>query len=622
MMEIEEPEHSYKEYPGPILLLAGPGTGKTWQLAHRVKYLLEERGAAPSEMTVITFTNEAARNMRDRLDEQDVAIPAQAMPEYICTMHSLGNSIIGENTSLFGLPADYSVLDEKGQREVLLKDAASIAGFDRSAWKLADALRSKGSCAPDLLKDARRIESNYIRLLRKCGRVDYEDQLFLAIEALKTESATLSRWRERTRYLLVDEYQDINAAQCEFIRLLAQGNPDGLFAVGDDDQSIYSFRGGDPRFIKDFEAHLGVECKIGRLSRSWRCPENILVGARGVISAFYSDSVPKPPPCFEEKMKGKSRIVFFDTPSFTREAGIIAGIAKDKVALGSVTILIPHGKYLPPIKEGLQAKGIEFTYKDNIDFTGIASIAMLADWVDDPGDSLVLRDLVERIILNHDELTKLVDWVEGKVTAKRNAASVLLSRLWAEVSEHKSLYDILRQQAQERAARPFIVELYTCLEQAKRALLEKGGSRAALPEFLRMAGVLVAPGKNPNGLVSAIREWVAEKRASKKAKSARPVRIYNLPSSKGLQADVVMVTGLSEGLFPEDGDDLAEKSRLLYVAMTRAKEELYLFSARTRPASITFKDNSYQLSPSRFISAIPKERIEVRRIYPSKRRTS
>jgi len=619
VIEIRDPALAFEEFPGPILLLAGPGTGKTWQLAMRVRYLVNERGAEPDEMAIITFTNQAARNMRERLAEDEMPMPAESVPSVICTMHSLGNAIVGARCEMFGLPKDYHVVHEDGPRRVLLEDAATLAGCDRDSWGSADECRRKGSCHPDDEAVACRICNEYQALLRKCGAVDYDDQILLACEALKADPSLLAEWQGKARYLLVDEYQDINEAQGELIHLLSAAHPDGLFAVGDDDQSIYSFRGGNPKYIRDFGEDFGDQHRVGRLSKSWRCPEHILLGARAVVAAHYPDSVPKPEPTFSSRIKENNKITFYDVPSDRWEANIVAGIAEERIKSGSVAVIIPNSKYLPPIQQSLRKRRLDFTYKNDIDPRGIVRFAIVADWAEDPDGNATLRYLLDLIIKNHDSLTKLADPKDGGIKAKRVAASEMMASLWVDVSAKTSLYAALCSRAAADTD-GFLGRLRASLEDARRLLLDGGTKRASLPSFLMACGLLVAPGKNASGIVEAVREWREERLSGRRSSSYPPVKIYNMPSSKGLEADVVLVVGLSKDLFPRPDADVPETSRLMYVAMTRAKRELHLFSARRRPASITFHDASYQLQKSPFIDAIPADRIEIKPIYPSKRK--
>jgi len=534
-------------------------------------------------------------------------------------MHSLGNTILGSKHEKFELAEEYSVINDDATRKTLLQDAATIAGLSRDSGSYAEICRRMGSCLPDYETDKCVICREYEKLLRKCNSVDYDDQILLACRVLRENEDLLAEWQKRTRYLLVDEYQDINEAQCELIQLLSADHRAGLFSVGDDDQSIYSFRGGNPRYIKDFENHFGDQAKIGRLSISWRCPEHILQGARAVISKYYPESVHKPDPTFRDTISENNKIVFFDVPSDRAEASIIAQIAEKKIKSGSVTIIIPHGKYLPVIKQALKRRRLDFTYKSNIDPAGLIRIAVLADWVENPDDSAAFRYLLDLIIHNFDTLTKKMEAADKKISTKRIAASELVAGMWEDVNDATSMYAVLCNRITANEENDFLCQLHKSLEAVKQLFLNEKTKRDGLPPFLEACGSLVAPGKNAKGIVDAVREWREEQLSSRIGSSFAPVKIFNMPSSKGLEGDVVLVVGLSKDLFPRQDADAEEVSRLFYVAMTRAKKELYLFNARTRPASITFKQASYQLQKSPFIDVIPKDRIEMKWIKPKKK---
>lgn len=191
MGDIGNPAEAFREFPGPVLLLAGPGTGKTFQLVRRVKYLVEEKGAAPDQMTVITFTTEAARNMREALADPKVGLPGEAFPKIISTMHSLANTIVGAAASDLGLPEEYRIVTESDPKSVLMSDAAFISTGDRGRGQDTEECRVKGRCREDAAAEKCRICLTYQSLLRKCGAIDYDDQVFLACKALR-ESASLA----------------------------------------------------------------------------------------------------------------------------------------------------------------------------------------------------------------------------------------------------------------------------------------------------------------------------------------------------------------------------------------------------------------------------------------------
>jgi len=622
MEEIKNPlDNAYRTFPGPIILLAGPGTGKTYQLARRIKYLVEELKAQPNEISVITFTNEAARNMRDKLsDENDeVRIEREKYPEIISTMHSLGNMIIGSNPKKFGLKKNYGVLNEKELIRVFLQDAATLAGYEREKWKLVKTCRREGNCQEDEEKDECKICKEYRNILRKCSLVDHDDQILLACKAINLDERLRNEWKKRTRYLLVDEYQDINQAQCEFIQLLTEGQEDGLFVVGDDDQSIYSFRGGNPKYIREFEKYFGIESKIGRLSKSFRCPQHILQGARGMVKAFYKDSAYKPVPSFDKRIKVNDLINFYDVPSDEYEAWIIADIAKASSKTEKVIIIIPNRNYLPPIKKALTKAGLEYQCKTKLDDEGLVRFSILADWLEDSESNHKLRYLMDLIINNFDKLTQKLETKKSGITHKRIAASEMIANLWREVKRGKSFYQVLYSEAQKNDSAPFLVKLVGTLRSILRLMDEKGSSRHGIVAFLGKSGLLIAPGKTPKGIITEVREWKNEIVGSNRASSYKPVEIYSIQSSKGLEGDVIFVVGLSEEIFPDPKNDTEEQSRLLFVAMTRAVKELHLFSARTRSSKITYKEASYQLKRSRFIDKIPEEHIKVKPIYLKKK---
>lgn len=325
MIEIEDPLNAYSVYPGPILLLAGPGTGKTYQIEKRILFLFSELNADPDEISVITFTTAAAMSMRTRLANKSKEAGVDKCPSIINTMHSLGNSIIGEFPDFFGLPIDYSVLANQEFKTVLMSDAARIVGLETGICKAVENCRTKGNCKEDG-SDICDVCRAYRTILRSSGYVDYDDLIFLACKLLAEQKEFATDFRKKTRYLLIDEYQDINEAQCDFIRLLSKDQEDGVFAVGDDDQSIYSFRGGDPKYIKNFESYFNQNPRIGRLSVSWRCPEHIALGARTVVENYYSDRAEKPPLTISDDISINEKIVVHNLPSEIYESNTVAKI--------------------------------------------------------------------------------------------------------------------------------------------------------------------------------------------------------------------------------------------------------------------------------------------------------
>ena len=232
MADTTEPQ--VHQLDGPALLLAAPGTGKTYQLARRIKYLVEERKFDPGTITVITFTAAAAANMRARLSDHrkpELCVSRELQPGLICTMHSLGYRVIRENIAMLDLAAVPTVVHANRTRLILMGDAAQLAGYRREDAKETRSCRQFGRCRPDDSQKCK-ICAAYGSILRSCGAIDYDDQILLSCRILRNNPEVAQSFRARSRHLLVDEYQDINAGQFELIKALSQGQDSGLFVVG------------------------------------------------------------------------------------------------------------------------------------------------------------------------------------------------------------------------------------------------------------------------------------------------------------------------------------------------------------------------------------------------------
>jgi ATP-dependent DNA helicase Rep len=228
-------ENAYRTYPGPVLLLAGPGTVKTHQLALRIKYLVIDRVVSPDQITVITFTKEAAKNMREKLSDPKASLPREKHPSSIQTMHSLGHEIILSQADKIGLKKPIPLISDK-LRKLVLEDASTLADFERSHAELAEECRGKGNCEENMQLDKCKICAEYKNILKKCCTLDYDEQIMLACQLLRDNPDIRQFWQQKIHHLLVDEYQDINQSQFELIQLIAEPQTQGLFVVGDDDQ--------------------------------------------------------------------------------------------------------------------------------------------------------------------------------------------------------------------------------------------------------------------------------------------------------------------------------------------------------------------------------------------------
>jgi superfamily I DNA/RNA helicase len=599
---------------GPVLVLAGPGTGKTTNLAKRIKYLVEDRQTDPNEVTVITFTRAAAQNMRAKIsnsEKKDFFVPPELQPAHICTMHSLGNSIIEEEASEIGVPPPSGLLTDDDMREVLLADAAQISGFRRSDAQETDLCRRLGNCQETECMRCR-ICASYKKILKACGYIDYDDQILLACKYLRENPNLLARYQGYAKNLLVDEYQDINAAQFEMIKILSGNQLGGLFIVGDDDQSIYSWRGGTPEYIRNPQRYFGKEIKVMFLSHSFRCHRHVLEGALGVIKRFDKNRCEKE--AFEYEHPEGPMIEIHETASGQSEAVHVRAVTDKAVRRGkSVLLLVPTHRHIFSFAEHLRFARIGFVAQEMIPGDGLPVFQRIGAWLQNTDDSFALRLCIE------DMISGTYFGVPSNRVRKpprkdeREKAFAAISALWQGVIDGKgSLWGIIESEHGNNTLLKSICETCEGL---------KASYSGNLGEFLQMTINRFEPWKNTQSFIDEATSWVGRYEAGSDQFVEDPVRIMTLQKAKGLEADIVCVVGLEEGTIPREGlndEELAEQSRLFYVSMTRAKEELHLFSARTRSGEISFqqihgKGGSHMLTPSRFITAIPDDFSKITR---------
>jgi DNA helicase-2/ATP-dependent DNA helicase PcrA len=595
----ETPVHQIS--PGPALLLAGPGTGKTHSLALRVKWLVEECKVNPDEITVITFTGEAALNMRHRLSDEeklDVYMPRENQPSQISTMHSLGLKIITSNYSVVGLREGFKLVDSDSLRRTLFEDAAQLCRLPRIRGSDAALLKAQGTLPPsdhELFKTL----TTYNSILRALNAIDYNDQILLASDLLVTSQPLLTEYQNRAKHLLVDEYQDINNAQFNFIKLLAGKNAEGLFAVGDDDQSIYSFRGASPQFVRDFGKHFGKSAKTKQVALCRRCPPPVLKGALSLVAAANPDRLKKVDPEFTKKLENP--IILLSSPSQEREAYYIARECSRVTPSHDVLILVPNMTFAPPIISALRQQRVAYDCRSTLTEDGFVSLDVLGQWLTDPEDSFALRQGLQYLIMNArfgvpSKRVKKTEKLQLRETRLGEIAS-----LWSPVVKSKcSLYESLNSAAKKS---PFLKELGDALD---TLLKSYANSAEGFVEVLRNTYL---PWRKPSDMFGEISSWIDEVRGRGGA-GATTVRILSMRLAKGLEADYVFVVGLEKDVFPRPkltNAQLQEASRLLFVSMTRAKMELCLCQSRTRSASATYLPDSFALKPSPFLEVLAPE---------------
>jgi len=404
----------------------------------------KEQMVCPDHITVISFTNEAATNMRKRIStkgDDRIYVEQELQPSVICTMHKLSHRIIKDNYTKVGLENGFKVLSSDNLRAVLASDCAQLVGAKRKDAKETLVCRQKGKCdRKDSLKC--RICDEYKSLLRKFNYIDHDDQLFLACELLKENGSVLEAEQQKIEHLLVDEYQDINYSQWELIKLLSGGNPDNLFVVGDDYQSIYGFRGGDPKYIRSFANDYAPAGIVRNLTKNWRSPPNIFKGAFCMVQKYnggYPDLLEEI--TFTEKSNARIKLCTFRHHNL--EANFIARTINEIGPSYDTLILVPRATYAAPIRRELRKKFIKFSCEFDIEDTDLYLIYLLLRWLKDPSDNFNFRMLIEEII--NKGITDIPAYKAefvGKTESKAERGNALqrISDFWREIGERKTLY--------------------------------------------------------------------------------------------------------------------------------------------------------------------------------------
>ena len=590
----------------PTLVLAGPGAGKTHLLGDRVKRLLDS-GVKHSEITVLTFGTDAARNIRDKLldPHSPFAIKPDQLPR-ASTLHALGNEIVNSCPSVVHLrKANLRVQPDEAVAKTLFRDAALLAGLAADDAAAARKCKARGECKPDASTNGCRVCQAYWHVMSKCNCIDYDDQVLFAIRVFQEDKTLLEKYQQECRHLLVDEYQDINAAQFTLIDLLSRQSPDGLFVVGDDAQSIYGFRGATPDYILGFESTHG-RAWSAPLACSRRCPESILRPAQVVLAKYYPHwSGPQEveylaPPGDEPEV--------WQVPSEDAEARCVARIARRAVDdHRTVLVLAPKKAFFSRLSRALGRHGVphdcQVDLLPNATSDRLSVVWKLMEWVQDPDDNFLARTAIECII-NCGE-TKVPGAAKGsrirpETIATRNRVEAEVACLWNDVSNSCSLMGAL-----EKAPSPS--KELTAGRDSLRAIRasyadSEGEMKGEFAKRLALAcGGWVEPQKLARDLLSMKQEILGGQ-----PPGFSSVQLMTLRKAKGLEADVVVMVGLEDDIVPGSSPDVdvEEQARLFYVGMSRAKRALYLIHSFKRPRDVSFGKDVMKKQRSRFLEAM------------------
>ncbi len=615
---------------GPVLVLAGAGTGKTAALTARLAHLVATRLAYPSEILSVTFTNKAAREMRERVGRM-IGPAVEGMP-WLGTFHSIGAKMLRRHAELVGLQSNFTILDTDDQLRVM-KQLIQAADIDEKRWTaralaaLIDKWKNKGLNPSEIDAGESEAFANgkgaalyraYQDRLRTLNACDFGDLLLHMLTLLKTDREVLETYQERFRYILVDEYQDTNSSQYLWLRLLAQKRKN-ICCVGDDDQSIYSWRGAEVanilRFERDFPG-----AKIIRLEQNYRSTPQILAAASGVI-AQNGGRLGKT--LWTEADAGeKVRVIgVWDGPEEARRVGDeIEALGRQGVRADQVAILVRASFQTREFEDRFIQIGLPYRIVGGFRFYERAEVRDALAYlrlVNQPADDLAF----ERIV--NVPKRGLGDKAIEKIHRVARAEGVPLSLAAAGIVGT----DELTGQARKSLGR-FIGDLARWRDMAQtlphaelaRQILDESGYTAALQaeRTTEASGRL----ENLQELVRAMEEYetlgdflehvslVMDNDAqSEEAK----VTIMTIHAAKGLEFDTVFLAGWEDGVFPsqralDEGGlaSLEEERRLAYVAITRARRRCIILHAANRRVYGQWTSSI----PSRFVGELPRETVD------------
>ena len=605
---------------GPMLVLAGAGSGKTKVLTNRIATLIEE-GVYPSNILAITFTNKAAKEMKNRVRK---LIGPDANYIQISTFHSLGLKLIKENYEVLGYDKNFIILDSDDTLTIVKKIMKDLNMNPK--YYNARELRNKISSAknelitPDKFKKIEFDEKvitlykKYCEKLKQGNSVDFDDLLLLPIKLFEQNTTILENYQERYKYILIDEYQDTNEAQYKFSKMLS-AKYRNIFVVGDNDQAIYAFRGANYKNILNFEKDY-PDCQTILLEENYRSTKNILNAANSVIK---HNRLRKDKNLWSNNEEG-NKIKYIKTDDEKAEGDYIVKqikeLTKDNVSYDDIAILYRTNAQSRTVEEAMLKANIPYRVVGSFYFYNRKEIKDLLCYL--------------RLINNpHDDisLTRVIN------VPKRGIGNVTISNITAKSEENEtSMFDAITS-GKELLFKNLILELQEIcknlsLTEMVEVILDKSGLREELEkektleneirlENLEEFKSITLSYENEFGEISLmdfLNEISLVSDVTEHADNTNKVSLMTVHSVKGLEYEYVFLVGIEEGIFPHynslnegTNEAIEEERRLMYVAITRAKKDLWIINAKRRLLYGQTQANP----PSRFIEEIDEKYLDI-----------
>ena len=617
-----------RQTDGPVLIFAGAGSGKTRVLTHRVAYLLSEKDVFPDRILAVTFTNKAASEMKTRLERM---VGDQARDLWVGTFHSICVRMLRRDGTKIGIAKNFAIMDETDQRSIV-RDVLQDLDFDERQISPGAALDEISKAKNALLSPSEyetratsffgerlaKVYHEYDRRLRESNGLDFDDLIAQAIRLLETQDDVRTRYQNKFRYILVDEYQDVNYAQYRLCAILA-GEHKNLTVVGDDDQSIYSWRGSDYKNILRFETDF-PGAKVFKLEENYRSPQSILSVANELVENNKSRASKR----LFTKRDGGETVTVYGAETERAEARYVIEKIKEHVRSGSAyrdfLVLYRTNAQSRVFEEGFLSEGIPYRVVGGVGFyarTEIKDMMAYLRYIVNPSDAVAFRRIVNvpRRSIGQQTIASLVTAAAtaGVSVGQTIFDKELLKRAVPKKQRELERFAELIEDLRSRVAGLSISELLVAVME------ESGYIRELQAEDTPDARVRL---ENLQELLGVAREFESQENAGNlddflsnialisDLDTLDPetsfVTLMTMHAAKGLEFPIVFMTGLEDGVFPHsraqtDMTELEEERRLAYVGVTRAVDRLYFSYALRR----TLFGNTFAHPKSRFLDEMP-----------------
>ena len=645
----EQQQEAVQTTEGPLLILAGAGSGKTRVLTHRTAYLIDEMGVNPYNIMAITFTNKAAGEMRERIDAM-VGYGSESI--WVSTFHSTCVRILRRYIDRLGYDTNFTIYDADDQK-TLMKDICKRLEIDTKLYKekmflsvissakdeLVDPIEFETRAAGDYTKRRQaQVYREYQQALRQNNALDFDDLIMKTVELFKLDGEVLNSYQERFRYIMVDEYQDTNTAQFELISILARKYKN-LCVVGDDDQSIYKFRGANIYNILNFEKHFPEAVTI-KLEQNYRSTQNILNAANGVIS---NNMGRKRKTLWTDNEEGK-KIGFKQFETGYEEAEYVAkdinACVKDgRYHYGDCAVLYRTNAQSRLFEEKFIVSNIPYKIVGGVNFYARKEIKDLLAYlktIDNARDDLAVRRIINvpKRGIGATTLNRVADYAATADISFYNALKMAddiptLGKSAAKIKPFVNFIQVMRSKVEIISVSELLQEIIDetgYVKELEAEDTEEAKARIENIDELISKVVAYEEGEEHPTLSGFLEEVALVADIDSLDEGSDYVVLMTLHSAKGLEFPKVYLAGMEDGLFPSymsitsdsSSEDLEEERRLAYVGITRAKEELTITCARQR----MIRGETQYNKVSRFVREIPSELLDSELRKPASARGS